>query len=360
MPGALRPIQRGPTQSVTTSRQGSNWESEREQLRKRYAHRPQPSAVTADSSPRVSQFELLVLDLEQSSGLLSYTGPGPGLQASDRKAPLVNVSPQYFPGAADSKANGAAAANESRYRAAEEQPPTDSHTLLGGQLLAPTRTRSESTGDTDAGVGLVSEGAALSTIAASGLRLVLVPPVGAAKFDDQDRAAAELAWRYVTANRQPQTGLINSKEGYAFVTAADMAYALAAYVAAEGLKLIDLEAFLRDTRQLLATLGQLPLYGDELFNREYDARTGRFVDLSGHISAGGSGWSAMDIGRLLVWLKIVGSRYPDLSESAAAVVRRLRMGRMVAGGRLSSVIRSDEHEESVEDARLGGESTEQR
>ncbi len=332
---------------------GTTWEAERDELQKRYRRAAQASAALEGASLRLSTFDQLVMDMQRTAGLLTYSGPPSGLRVPGADGPALQVSPQYFAGASDTKSEAASEARESGFGndTSQGSGSTDEGPSLGGRLVAPGNPRNQETQVAEPALD-PKEVSAKST---EPIAHVLVASPGAPHFSDDDQQAAVLAWRYVQANRQPQTGLINGKDGYPFVTVADIADALAVEVAAEGLKLISLESFERETALLLTTLAQLPLYHDELFNREYDARAGRFVDLSGRISPSGSGWSATDVGRLLVWLKILGARYPDYSDTTTSIVRRLRMRRMVAGGQLASAIFDADNEQVVTDARLGAE-----
>jgi catechol 2,3-dioxygenase-like lactoylglutathione lyase family enzyme len=168
-----------------------------------------------------------------------------------------------------------------------------------------------------------------------------------------DRATAQLAWRYVMANRQSATGLVNGKDSYPVSSVADMAQTVAAYTSALGLQFIEREGFEADMRQLLGTLRELPLYNRELFNREYDSRSGRMLDLSARSSEVGSGWAAEDQGRLLLWLRILALTAPDLAPATEAVFARLRLSRLVAGGQLHSALNLDGREQVISDLRLG-------
>jgi hypothetical protein len=170
-----------------------------------------------------------------------------------------------------------------------------------------------------------------------------------------DRTRAIRAWRYIQANRNAATGLVNGKDSYPVASMADIAHTLSSYVAALSMQLVDKETFEADVRQTLATLLELPLYNQELFNREYDTRSGRLLDLSAKPSNVGSGWSAGDIGRLLVWLKIVSVVAPDFKDMAGAIVSRLKPGRMVGGNSLSSAFAFANGEQLVQNLRLGEE-----
>jgi Protein of unknown function (DUF3131) len=172
---------------------------------------------------------------------------------------------------------------------------------------------------------------------------------------DFERARAIRAWRYIQANRNGSTGLVNGKDSYPVASVADFAHAIAGYISALSLQLIDKESFDTDMRQILSTLKELPFYNQEIFNREYDTRSGRLLDLSVKASTIGSGWAAGDIGRLLIWLKIVFNNFPDLKEDASAIVARLKLNRMVNGNELSSSYAYSNGEQLIKNLRLGEE-----
>src|SRR5262249_49069031 len=109
-----------------------------------------------------------------------------------------------------------------------------------------------------------------------------------------DQEMARIAWQYFAANQQSNTGMFNAVHNYPFTTLWDLGSALAGLVAAEQLGLLDSGQFATDLGLLLDTLAVLPLYHQELPNREYDTRTGRMVDVKGRPSNIGSGWSTLD------------------------------------------------------------------
>ena len=46
------------------------------------------------------------------------------------------------------------------------------------------------------------------------------------------------------------------------------------------------------------------------------------------------GWSALDIGRMAIWLKIVATKYPNLTEDAEAVWKSWKVARLVKDGQM--------------------------
>jgi Protein of unknown function (DUF3131) len=342
---------------------GTSWEAAKAQMRKRVNRDAQATMLVDGAAPRIALVDQIAIELEQTIQLLSYGGPKTGLAAGKAVGPPVSVSLQYFPGStADAEATGESAteSNDPGPGAESIRDEAEAATRAGTrELTAPPSAAQAAPGEEENENRNENEGQEdVAQIAAPPHRVldrVLKPRSDAPPFGPADLAIAQRAWNFVVANRQAQTGLVNGKDGYPFVTVADIAHALAASVAAEKLQLTDLDAFLAGTRQLLATVDQLPLYANELFNREYSAQSGRMVDLTGQVSTVGSGWSVVDIARLLIWLKIVAVNYPDLAGGAGSIVEKLNFSRMVAGGQLTSALVTEAGEDLVHDVRLGDE-----
>jgi len=179
-------------------------------------------------------------------------------------------------------------------------------------------------------------------------------------FTEQELTAADLqlaraAWRYFTTNRQPTTGLVNAVNRYTYATLWDIASAVAALVAAEQIGIIDRAYFEQEMGLLLQTLSQITLYNDELPNREYNTRTGQMVDIKSRPSHRGSGWSALDIGRCLIWLKITALWYPPLADQVHQVVKRWRFDRLAQNGEMHGVLHNGRREKIRQEGRLGYE-----
>lgn len=161
------------------------------------------------------------------------------------------------------------------------------------------------------------------------------PPPGNA---DADLGLARVAWSYFAPNRDPRNGLVAGADGYGLVTMWDVGSSLAGLLSAHQLALIDDAELDRLLTQLLATLAALPLYADELPNRAYAVAGPAMVDLDEHPSTRGSGWSALDIGRLLVWLRIAAQWHPAHAAEVDAVVRRWRFERLASAQELNGVL----------------------
>jgi uncharacterized protein DUF3131/ankyrin repeat protein len=144
--------------------------------------------------------------------------------------------------------------------------------------------------------------------------------------------AARVAWSYVPTHTVAGTGLVNATSEYAYVTAWDIGSMLAAVHCAHVLGLVDDAAYKQRMEGLLATLGKLPLFEGIAFNKAYSVR-GAMVSRGRAASRRGQGWSAIDLGRLLLWLRVV-ARDPQFTESAARVAQRLDQSRVVSNGYL--------------------------
>jgi hypothetical protein len=136
----------------------------------------------------------------------------------------------------------------------------------------------------------------------------------------QERGMAETAWSYFEMAYQPDTGLVNSVGSYPSTTMWDTASYLSGLVAAYELEIIDRHEFDRRMIRVLGTLRGLDLFQGKLPNKAYNAKTGEKVNYAN--KPGELGYSALDIGRLLVWLKIIKERYPYMAGAVDNVVLR--------------------------------------
>src|SRR6185369_13209508 len=131
---------------------------------------------------------------------------------------------------------------------------------------------------------------------------------------------AKVAWRYFENNEQKETGLVNAVDGYPSTTMWDTASYLGALIAAKRLCLISTNEFDRRVVALLSTLSSLSLYRGELPNKVYNTKTAEKVNYGN--APGEIGFSALDLGRLLIWLRILREDYPEHGNAADRVVMR--------------------------------------
>jgi hypothetical protein len=158
----------------------------------------------------------------------------------------------------------------------------------------------------------------------------LTPPIAAP--DAIDTAAARLAWTFVENTTQAATGLAKPIYPYRFATVWDIGSLIGATYSAHQLGIVGDAEYDARMRRILGTLDSLPLFDGAAFNRTYDTETGGMVDRDEVASMVGYGWSATDIGRLLIWLRIVAVNQPSHGALAAHIVQRLDFSRLVAGG----------------------------
>ena len=145
--------------------------------------------------------------------------------------------------------------------------------------------------------------------------------------------AAKEAWAFVDGNFQPATGFISPIPGYAYATVWDIGSMIGALYSAHGLGLIDDARYAARLDAILSTLMRVRLSDNRVFNKTYDARTGAMPASDAGRPGLAGGWSATDLGRLLIWLKIVGTG-GAFDRKAEAVVRRIDFDAVVKAGYL--------------------------
>jgi Protein of unknown function (DUF3131) len=167
---------------------------------------------------------------------------------------------------------------------------------------------------------------------------------------------ARQAWAYFQKNWQQQTGLVNSVSGFESVTLWDQAAAIAALVSAKELDLVSATEFQTKMSQTLDTLATMPLYKGQLPNKVYNTKTLIPVSYGQITNRAEIGWSAIDLGRMAMWLKIVGSKYPPLKPQTEAVWKYWQVQRLVKDGRMFGTTVTDGQEQYNQEGRLGYES----
>lgn len=107
--------------------------------------------------------------------------------------------------------------------------------------------------------------------------------------------------------------------------------------------------------QMLKTLASMPLYKGELPNKVYNSKTLIPVNYGQLDKREEIGWSALDLGRLAIWLNIVGTKYPKMRSQTEAVWKHWQIKRLVKNGQMygTSVIAGEE--QYTQEGRLGYE-----
>ena len=191
------------------------------------------------------------------------------------------------------------------------------------------------------------------------LGLLGTPP---AQENDEEQlkvldASARTAWSYVKRNTSEATGLAKALDTWEYVTIWDIGSNLAAIHAAHALKIIDQPEYRARMDRALATIERLPLYQETSYNRQYNSRTGRMVDRNQKVSATGFGWSAIDMGRFLVVLKMVEANDATAAPVVQRIVARLQLPKLVKSGYLAGANRDLKYDNHFEyqEGRIGYE-----
>ena len=154
---------------------------------------------------------------------------------------------------------------------------------------------------------------------------------------------ARVAWKYFEANYQPETGLVSDRSDMKATSLWGIGDYLAALQSATAMELVSLKKFDVRVRKLLATLQRLDLFSGELPHRGYDIRTLEPVDYGNNPTPEGTGWSGLDVGRILLALHNLKSCYPQYTEAVDRILLNWSYLRVVRNGKLNSaVVEEDE------------------
>ena len=173
-------------------------------------------------------------------------------------------------------------------------------------------------------------------------------------LSEREMAMARTAWKYFENNTQP-TGLVNAVDNYPSTTMWDSASYLGALVAAHDLGIIEAQAAHERLGNLLVAFNSMTFFRNELPNKVYNTKTVEQVDYSN--KPGEIGFSALDLGRLLVLLKIVKERYPRHADAIDRFVLRWNFDNVVdrSGMMFGAMLGKDKKVQYVQEGRLGYE-----
>lgn len=169
------------------------------------------------------------------------------------------------------------------------------------------------------------------------LQAPTVPPVvdsSARPLDPVFDSAAVIAWRQFERLWVPETGLAKATFDYDKLTTWDIGSVMAALYSAHVLGLLDPVTYHERMTKTLHTLSTMPLFRDSVFHKLYDAPSARMVNREGKASERGYAWSATDLGRFLVWLRIIATGEPAYAPIAKQIVERMKLDRVVTNGYL--------------------------
>lgn len=173
---------------------------------------------------------------------------------------------------------------------------------------------------------------------------------------EEEKQWAKIAWTYFQKNYQPETGLVDSVEKYPVSTMWDTASYLMAIISAYRLEIIDAKEFDERLSKVLRTLNKLTLFDGQLPNKAYNTMTLQMVTLKNVVTERGIGWSAIDIGRILVPLNIITWNYPQYTPEVKAIISRWQLQKALKDGELlGASINATGNTVYVQEGRLGYE-----
>jgi hypothetical protein len=174
------------------------------------------------------------------------------------------------------------------------------------------------------------------------------------RLDAEDIQLARTAWTYFQKNRLP-TGFVSSVADFPATTMWDVGSQLAGMVAARELGLLPPSEFDTWMQQVLTSLSKLPLYRGELPNKAYNAKTLIPVNYGQLEKPQEIGFSALDLGRLVMWLDIVAKKYPQHTAASRSVTARWKLERLVHQNQLMGTDARTGEETWNQEGRLGYE-----
>lgn len=176
---------------------------------------------------------------------------------------------------------------------------------------------------------------------------------------EDEKKAAQVAWQYFENNMQI-TGLPNSVMNYPSTTLWDLGNYLSALISAHKLEIISDDKFDTLLKNLLTSLITIKLFEDTLPNKAYNTKTLKMVDYTNTESPRGIGYSAIDIGRILIPFRVLELNYPKYTPYIKKILNRWDIKLLSINGELhgSTVLINENAEEEiafVQEGRLGYE-----
>jgi len=175
------------------------------------------------------------------------------------------------------------------------------------------------------------------------------------KLTAKEKFMAKVAWKYFENNYQPETGLVNAVDGYPSTTMWDIGSYLGGLVSAYELGLIDKSDFDLRLSALFKTFNKLDLFRNELPNKAYNTKNAQKVNYAN--KPGEIGYSALDLGRLLIWFKIIKERYPYHSNAIDNILLKWNYCNVLdeEGTMYGAAVGKDKKVSYLQEGRLGYE-----
>ncbi|WP_163351969.1 DUF3131 domain-containing protein [Desulfovibrio sp. JC010] len=148
-----------------------------------------------------------------------------------------------------------------------------------------------------------------------------------AQLTDKQRQMAASAWAYFTRTVFPETGLPQGAVGSDTLTMDNVAGYLAALTCAKRIGVLEDIEFHERMTKLVTWLNKMQLNSLGVPNSFYSGRTGQ--SLNGISQPGEDGHSALDLGRLLIWLRIVRNEFPTHASAIDRAVLRWNFRKLI-------------------------------
>ncbi len=172
----------------------------------------------------------------------------------------------------------------------------------------------------------------------------------------QERQWAKTAWQYFENNYVAETGLVNSADKYPAATMWDTASYMLGMISAQRLGIIDDAAFDERVSSLLKTLATMPLFEDALPNKSYNTKNVAMVTYNNDQTERGIGWSAIDVGRIMVPLNVLVWHYPKHTQAVGEVLAHWNIDALITDAELYGTAVSDAGQtQFLQEGRLGYE-----
>ncbi len=181
------------------------------------------------------------------------------------------------------------------------------------------------------------------------------PVLAARDLSPEDLIAARTAWTYFEKNYRPETGLVDSVAGFPSGTLWDQGSYIFALISARRLGIITASQFDARVNGILQTLGALELFDGKLPNKVYNTQSLGMVDYSNTPQPDGIGWSALDVCRMLMALRVLERRFPEYGPTVQNVLSDWDLGSMAKDGRLWGTQRKDDEIRYLQEGRMGYE-----
>lgn len=179
---------------------------------------------------------------------------------------------------------------------------------------------------------------------------------GRSDLSDVDLLWGKVAWQYFKNNTIEETGLVNSVDGFTASTMWDTSSYMMGLISAYKLSIIEEKEF--DTRviKVLKTLAKIPLFDEKLPNKSYNTVTLQMVDYTNNATEKGIGWSAIDIGRVLVPLNMLIWSYPKYQPLVKRIIAAWDFDALLKEGVMyGAELKDNGNIKYVQEGRLGYE-----